>query len=102
MSENKRMIAGRYELGSLIGRGGMADVYVGTDTRLGRTVAIKLLKSDLANDPSFEDRFRHEAQASARMAHPTIVRVYDTAGGAIVRASGMHRTKKSRPEGRLC
>jgi serine/threonine-protein kinase len=71
------MIAGRYELGSLIGRGGMADVYVGQDTRLGRTVAIKLLKSDLANDPSFEDRFRHEAQASARMAHPTIVRVYD-------------------------
>jgi serine/threonine-protein kinase len=55
----------------------MADVYEGVDTRLGRTVAIKLLKSDLANDPSFEDRFRQEAQASARMAHPTIVRVYD-------------------------
>jgi serine/threonine-protein kinase len=77
LSENKRLIAGRYEIGSLIGRGGMADVYEGLDTRLGRTVAIKLLKSDLANDPSFEDRFRHEAQASARMAHPTIVRVYD-------------------------
>jgi serine/threonine-protein kinase len=55
----------------------MADVYEGIDTRLGRTVAIKLLKSDLANDPTFEDRFRQEAQASARMAHPTIVRVYD-------------------------
>lgn len=77
MSENKRLIADRYEIGSLIGRGGMADVYEGLDTRLGRTVAIKLLKSDLANDPSFEDRFRQEAQASARMAHPTIVRVYD-------------------------
>lgn len=77
MSENKRLIADRYEIGSLIGRGGMADVYEGIDTRLGRTVAIKLLKSDLANDPSFEDRFRQEAQASARMAHPTIVRVYD-------------------------
>lgn len=77
MSENKRLIAGRYEIGNLIGRGGMADVYEGIDTRLGRTVAIKLLKSDLANDPSFEDRFRQEAQASARMAHPTIVRVYD-------------------------
>jgi serine/threonine protein kinase/beta-lactam-binding protein with PASTA domain len=77
LSENKRLIAGRYEIGNLIGRGGMADVYEGLDTRLGRTVAIKLLKSDLANDPSFEDRFRHEAQASARMAHPTIVRVYD-------------------------
>ncbi|MFM6963562.1 MAG: Stk1 family PASTA domain-containing Ser/Thr kinase [Micrococcales bacterium] len=73
----ERLIAGRYELGSLIGRGGMADVYEGKDTRLGRTVAIKLMKPDLANDPSFEARFLYEAQASARMAHPTIVRVYD-------------------------
>ena len=77
MSETPRLIAARYELGNLIGRGGMADVYEGVDTRLGRTVAIKLLKSDLANDPTFEARFRQEAQASARMAHPTIVRVYD-------------------------
>ena len=77
MSEDKRILAGRYEVGSLIGRGGMADVYEGLDTRLGRKVAIKLLKSDLANDPTFEARFRQEAQASARMAHPTIVRVYD-------------------------
>ena len=77
MTENQRVIAGRYELGNLIGRGGMADVYEGVDTRLGRTVAVKLLKSDLANDPAFEARFRQEAQASARMGHPTIVRVYD-------------------------
>ena len=77
MTENQRVIAGRYEVGNLIGRGGMADVYEGIDTRLGRTVAIKLLKSDLANDPSFEARFRQEAQASARMGHPTIVRIYD-------------------------
>ncbi len=77
MTENQRVIAGRYEVGNLIGRGGMADVYEGVDTRLGRTVAIKLLKSDLANDPSFEARFRQEAQASARMGHPTIVRIYD-------------------------
>ena len=77
MSDNQRIIAGRYQLGNLIGRGGMADVYEGTDTRLGRVVAIKLLKSDLANDPNFEARFRQEAQASARMAHPTIVRIYD-------------------------
>lgn len=55
----------------------MAEVFEGYDTRLGRTVAIKLLKSDLANDENFESRFRQEAQASARMAHPTIVRVYD-------------------------
>ena len=77
MTDNQRILADRYQVGSLIGRGGMADVYEGLDTRLGRKVAIKLLKSDLANDPTFESRFRQEAQASARMAHPTIVRVYD-------------------------
>lgn len=55
----------------------MAEVFEGYDTRLGRTIAIKLLKSDLANDANFEAKFRQEAQASARMAHPTIVRVYD-------------------------
>jgi len=63
MSESKRIIAGRYELGELIGRGGMAEVHSGIDTRLGRTVAIKLLKADLAADSSFEIRFRQEAQA---------------------------------------
>lgn len=77
MSENERLIAGRYRLGQLVGRGGMAEVYEGYDLRLGRTVAVKLLKSDLANDATFEAKFRQEAQASARMAHPTIVRVYD-------------------------
>ncbi|MEN9993281.1 MAG: hypothetical protein RLY83_851 [Actinomycetota bacterium] len=78
MSENKRMIADRYEVGALIGRGGMADVYEGVDTRLGRKIAIKVLKADLVADPSFEVKFRQEAQNSARMTHPTIVRVYDT------------------------
>ena len=77
MTENERLIAGRYRLGQLVGRGGMAEVFEGYDLRLGRTVAIKLLKSDLANDANFEAKFRQEAQASARMAHPTIVRVYD-------------------------
>jgi serine/threonine protein kinase len=77
LTDNERLIAGRYRIGQLVGRGGMAEVYEGYDTRLGRTVAIKLLKSDLANDASFEAKFRQEAQASARMAHPTIVRVYD-------------------------
>ena len=77
MTEQQRILADRYAVGSLIGRGGMADVYEGLDNRLGRKVAIKLLKSDLANDPTFEARFKQEAQASARMAHPTIVRVYD-------------------------
>lgn len=77
MNENERLIAGRYRIGQLVGRGGMAEVYEGYDTRLGRTVAIKLLKSDLANDANFEAKFRQEAQASARMAHPSIVRIYD-------------------------
>ncbi len=88
MSDNQRVIAGRYEVGNLIGRGGMADVYEGVDTRLGRTVAIKLLKADLANDPNFESRFRQEAQASARMAHPTIVRVYDAGEDVTVDSNG--------------
>ena len=69
----------RYELGALIGRGGMADVRVGRDLRLGRTVAIKRLRTDLASDPSFQARFRREAQSAASLNHPAIVAVYDTA-----------------------
>jgi serine/threonine-protein kinase len=69
----------------------MAEVYSGTDTRLGRTVAIKLLKSDLAADSSFEARFRQEAQASARMAHPTIVRVYDAGDEVTLDFNGVER-----------
>jgi serine/threonine-protein kinase len=69
----------------------MADVYEGVDNRLGRTVAIKMLKSDLANDPAFEARFRQEAQASARMAHPTIVRVYDAGEETNTDANGNQR-----------
>ncbi|MDR1295638.1 MAG: Stk1 family PASTA domain-containing Ser/Thr kinase [Bifidobacteriaceae bacterium] len=73
-----RILAGRYEVGDLIGRGGMAEVHVGRDTRLGRTVAIKVLRSDLARDPAFQTRFRREAQAAASLNHPAIVAVYDT------------------------
>lgn len=91
MNEGNRVIAGRYELGALIGRGGMAEVYSGIDTRLGRTVAIKLLKADLAADSTFEIRFRQEAQASARMAHPTIVRVYDAGDEVSVDQNGVER-----------
>jgi serine/threonine-protein kinase len=91
MNGSKRIIAGRYELGELIGRGGMAEVHSGLDTRLGRTVAIKLLKSDLATDSSFESRFRQEAQASARMAHPTIVRVYDAGDDVTLDSYGAER-----------
>jgi len=82
------MIAGRYQVGDLIGRGGMADVHRGVDTRLGRTVAIKLLKPQFATDPAFRTRFRQEAQAAARMAHPTIVRVFDAGEETVRDASG--------------
>ena len=66
----------------------MAEVYEGYDTRLGRTVAIKLLKSDLANDENFEAKFRQEAQASARMAHPSIVRIYDAGEEETIDSNG--------------
>ncbi len=73
-----RKLANRYELGDLIGRGGMAEVFEALDTRLNRTVAIKILRDDLARDPAFIARFRREAQAAAALNHPTIVAVYDT------------------------
>lgn len=76
--DNRRVLSGRYELGNLIGRGGMADVYRGTDTRLGRTVAIKLLRPDMARDPQFQARFKREAQAVAALNHPSIVAIFDT------------------------
>jgi len=71
-------VGGRYEIGELLGRGGMAEVRQGTDIRLGRTVAIKRLRTDLATDPTFQARFRREAQAAAGLNHPNIVSVYDT------------------------
>ncbi|GIG34815.1 Stk1 family PASTA domain-containing Ser/Thr kinase [Cellulomonas pakistanensis] len=78
VDDGSRILAGRYEVGELIGRGGMAEVHIGHDARLGRTVAIKILRSDLARDPSFQARFRREAQAAAGLNHPSIVAVYDT------------------------
>ncbi|WP_268765822.1 Stk1 family PASTA domain-containing Ser/Thr kinase [Leifsonia sp. Root227] len=92
MSPDSRLLAGRYQVGELIGRGGMSDVHRGKDTRLGRTVAIKLLKPSLATDPAFRTRFRQEAQAAARMAHPTIVRVFD-AGEETVREPSGHEAQ---------
>jgi len=73
-----RILNSRYDVGDLIGRGGMADVYHARDIRLGREVAIKLLRRDLARDPVFQTRFRREAQAVAGLNHPSIVAVYDT------------------------
>ncbi|MHC5903575.1 Stk1 family PASTA domain-containing Ser/Thr kinase [Streptomyces sp. S6] len=76
--EEPRRLGGRYELGQVLGRGGMAEVYLAHDTRLGRTVAVKTLRVDLARDPSFQARFRREAQSAASLNHPAIVAVYDT------------------------
>lgn len=84
-------LAGRYEIGELIGRGGMAEVYLGRDTRLDRKVAIKLLKPELAANEKFRIRFRQEAQSAARMSHPTVVRVFD-AGEEVTEDNGVERT----------
>ena len=73
-----RVLGGRYEVGELIGRGGMADVHLGHDTRLGRQVAIKMLRSDLARDANFLMRFRREAQSAAGLNHPAIVAIFDS------------------------
>ena len=73
-----RVLVGRYQVGELIGRGGMAEVHAGWDTRLGREVAVKVLRSDLARDPSFLQRFRREAQSAAGLNHPGIVAVHDS------------------------
>ena len=71
-------LGGRYEIGDLLGRGGMAEVHIGRDARLGRTVAVKMLRPDLARDPSFQARFRREAHSAASLNHPAVVAVYDT------------------------
>ena len=91
MNTTPRLLGGRYQVGGLIGRGGMAEVHAGHDTRLGRTVAVKMLRSDLARDPAFLSRFRREAQSAAGLNHPAIVATYDSgedeateSGGATV------------------
>jgi len=77
-AEPGKMLGDRYQVGGVIGRGGMAEVHEGRDLRLGRRVAIKILRPDLARDPSFQARFRREAQSAAALNHPNIVAVYDT------------------------
>src|SRR5438067_10789123 len=73
-----RLLGGRYQVGDTLGYGGMAEVHHGRDVRLGREVAIKVLRADLARDPAFQARFCREAQAAAALNHPSIVAVYDT------------------------
>ena len=78
MTAQARLLGGRYQVGELLGYGGMAEVHRGRDLRLGRDVAIKMLRTDLARDDTFQERFRREAQNSAALNHPAIVAVYDT------------------------
>jgi eukaryotic-like serine/threonine-protein kinase len=78
VSQDRRRLAGRYSVERSVGHGGMAQVYEGTDTVLGRTVAIKVLAPQYARDDAFVARFRREAQAAAKLNHPGVVSVYDT------------------------
>jgi len=73
-----RLLSDRYELGDTLGYGGMSEVHRGVDKRLGRDVAVKVLRADLARDPQFQLRFSREAQNAAALNHPAIVAVYDT------------------------
>lgn len=88
-NSSSRRLGGRYEVRSLIGRGGMAQVHLGFDTRLSRVVAIKMLRIDLARDTIFQTRFRREAQAAASLNHPNIVAVYDTGEEEVIGGDGV-------------
>ena len=88
VDSTSRRLAGRYELRGLIGRGGMAEVRLGYDTRLSRVVAVKMLRTDLARDSIFQERFRREAQSAASLNHPAIVAVYDTGEESMVTPDG--------------
>lgn len=84
----KSLAEGRYQLGQLVGRGGMAEVRVALDTRLGRTVAIKIMRSDLANDQIFLSRFRREARSVAQMNNVNIVNIYDSGEETVTDENG--------------
>jgi serine/threonine-protein kinase len=87
-AEPGKMLGDRYQVGEVIGRGGMAEVHEGRDLRLGRRVAIKILRPDLAKDPTFQERFRREAQSAAALNHPNIVAVYDTGQDTLIDPNG--------------
>lgn len=78
-----KLLDNRYELLEVIGRGGMAMVYRAQDRRLNRSVAVKILRSDLAEDAEFRRRFRDESQAVAMLSHPNIISIYDVSRGEI-------------------
>jgi hypothetical protein len=78
MTTHPQVLLDRYEVGRLLGVGGMAEVFEGRDRLLARRVAIKVPLSHHAHDPEFANRFRREAQAAASLSHPGVVAVYDT------------------------
>jgi serine/threonine-protein kinase len=71
------VLAGRYRMGPVIGRGGMGEVRAATDTALDRPVAVKLMRADLADDPNLRRRFEREARAAARVSHPNVIAIFD-------------------------
>ncbi|MFI9275927.1 protein kinase [Kitasatospora sp. NPDC052896] len=81
--EQQQPLGGRYALGEVLGRGGMAEVRQARDLRLNRTVAVKVLRADLTADPSWRVRFGREAQSAAALNHPGIVAVFDTGEDAV-------------------
>ena len=82
------LAGGRYQLGQLVGRGGMAEVHVAVDTRLGRTVAVKIMRADFATDSIFLERFRREAHSVAQMNNPNIVNIYDSGEESVTTETG--------------
>lgn len=93
MSENKQVIAGRYELGKLVGSGGMAEVYIAQDAVLSRKVAIKVLNEDLANNKKFLARFQQEARSASSLTHPNIVKVLDAGEETVTDADGTEHVR---------
>ena len=77
-TQTDRVLSERYQVGELLGRGGMADVYEAVDTRLGRSVAVKILRPQMAARPDVRRRFEDEARAAASLSHPNVVAVFDT------------------------
>ena len=96
MTTNDRtaIINDRYELSRRIGRGGMADVFLGRDRLLDRQVAIKVLFPEFAVDPNFVERFRREAQAAANLSHPNIVGLLLMLIVLIVKPTGLFGAKE--------
>jgi len=77
VAELGSLLGGRYRLDQVLGQGGMATIFRATDDKLGREVAVKVLRPEFGTDAQFVERFEHEAQAAASLNHPNIVQVYD-------------------------